>query len=97
VAKKIIWTPRAEVSFEAILSYLNEHWSEAEIARFIDKTDIVVSHISRFPYAYRHAGKEDIREALITRHNLLLYRISGNTIYLLYFWDTRKNPLKKPI
>ena len=39
--------------------------------------------------------KEDVREAPITKHNLLLYRVTDNTIYLLYFWDTRKDPERK--
>jgi hypothetical protein len=36
-----------------------------------------------------------IYEALITKHNLLLFRIEGNRIELLTFFDTRQNPNKK--
>lgn len=96
MVKKVIWTPKAEKSFNSIISYLEEHWSEKEAGHFINKTNSIINHIAIFPLAYREAGKEDVREALITRQNLLLYRISGNIIYLLYFWDTRRNPLKKP-
>ncbi len=97
MVKKIIWTPKAEKSFDSVISYLEENWSERQIIHFIEKTNAVINHIDKFPLSCREAGKEDVREALITKHNLLLYRISGNTIYLLYFWDTRRNPLRKPI
>lgn len=97
MVKKIIWTPQAEKSFDSVITYLRENWSEKEIINFVAKANSVIQHVTRFPLSYRGAGKEDIREALITKQNLLLYRISGGTIYLLYFWDTRKKPLKKPI
>ena len=96
MAKKIIWTPEAEKTFDAIIDYLQEYWSEREIGNFIERVNSVTEHIKRHPLSYRSAGKEDVREALITKQNLLLYRVSGETIYLLYFWDTRKNPERKP-
>jgi plasmid stabilization system protein ParE len=97
VVKKVIWTPEAEKSFDSILIYLQENWSQRQIIDFIKKTDDVVQHIVRFPRSYRSAGKEDVREALITKQNFLLYRVSAETVYLLFFWDTRKNPSKKPV
>ena len=97
MVKKIIWTPEAESSFESVIGYLQEHWSEREIIKFIQRAEIVIRHIERHPLSYRTAGKEDVREALVTKQNLLLYRIQGKEIYLLSFWDTRKNPAKKPL
>lgn len=95
MVKKVIWTTEAEKTFDAIINYLQKHWSEKEIRNFIEKVNGITAHIRQHPLAYRSAGKEDAREALITKHNLLLYRVSGDTIYLLYFWDTRKNPVTK--
>lgn len=97
MVKKIIWTPQAEKSFDLVVTYLEKNWNEREVRHFIERVTILISHIERFPLSNREAGKEDVREALITKQNLLLYRILGNVIYLLYFWDTRRNPLKKPI
>ena len=97
MVKKIIWTPEAEKSFEAVIDYLQKHWSQRELEKFIEQVNNIVYHITRHPLAYRKGAKDDIREALITKHNLLLYRILGETIYILYVWETRKNPLKKPV
>ena len=95
MAKKIIWTPEAEKTNDLIIDYLEKNWSKKEVVAFIEKVNSIVLHISLHPLAYRSAGKEDAREAVITKHNLLLYRITSNKIYLLYFWDTRKNPSRK--
>ena len=96
MVKEIIWTPEAERSFEQILSYLQKFWTNRELINFIRKTEEITTHISRHPLAYRKAGKEDVREAIITKHNILLYRVAEKIIYILYFWDTRKNPKRKP-
>lgn len=96
MVKKIIWTPQSEKTHDAVIDYLEQEWSAKEVIEFIGKVNKIVQHIGRHPLAYRSAGKEDVREAIITKHNILLYRISGQTIYLLYFWDTRKNPARKP-
>ncbi len=95
MAKKIIWTPEAEKTFKAVIDYLERHWSKKEIQNFIERVNSVTEHVKKHPMSYRFAGKDDVREALITKQNLLLYRVSGDTIYLLYFWDTRKNPERK--
>lgn len=96
MAKEIIWTPEAEKTHDAVIQYLAEKWSAKEVKKYIEKVNTIVHHISTHPLAYRSAGKEDVREAVITKHNILLYRVSGQSIYLLYFWDTRKNHARKP-
>ena len=95
MAKEITWTPEAEKTHNSVVDYLKRDWSEKEVIRFIEKVNNIVEHISRHPLVYPIAGKEDVREAVITKHNILLYRIAGQKIFLLYFWDTRKNPAKK--
>ena len=44
---------------------------------------------------FRRSDKMGIYEALIAKHNLLLYKVEGNRIELLTFFDTRQNPNKK--
>jgi hypothetical protein len=45
---------------------------------------------------FRRSTKMNIHQVLITKHNLLFYRILENKIELLTFFDTRQNPVKKP-
>jgi plasmid stabilization system protein ParE len=95
MVKKIIWTPEAERMFENIVTYLEAHWTEKEKRNFINATHKTIQVISRQPELFRKLAKLNTHEALITKHNLLLYTIKKDSIDLVTFWDTRQNPKKK--
>lgn len=95
MAKVVFWTPEAEATFDAVIEYLANNWTEREIEHFVKSTDRIMELISRHPRMYRATNKKNVREALVTPHNLLAYKIYSNRIDLLTFWDTRQNPSKK--
>ena len=95
MAKEIKWTTEAEESFDRIIAYLKVTWTEREVKNFITATDKIVAYIAEHPLMFRKSEKKHIHEALVTKHNLLLYRIKKTHIELLTFWDTRRNPKKK--
>ena len=96
MALQIIWSPEAEETFEKIIEYLQKNWSDKEIEKFLAKTEKVLKQISSRPKMFRRSEKENIHEAIITPHNLLLYQINENNIELLGFWDTHQDPDRKP-
>ncbi len=95
MAHKIIWLPKAEKRFEQIIQYLEQNWSEKEVKEFIKRTNAIIHIISINPNAFRYSKSKKIYEAVVTKHNLLLYRKKLNTIELLTFFDVRQNPNKK--
>ena len=97
MAFKIIWSPEATSDFDKVIDYLAENWTEREIEFFVKETNHVVQLISKNPYLFRSSEKENIFEAVITKHNLLLYQLDLNkkTVQLLTIFDTRQNPKKK--
>ncbi len=95
MAYKIVWLPKAEKRYEEIIDWLHDNWSEKEIIHFIARTDKVINLISINPEIYKLSEKRNIRQAIITKHNLLLYRKQRNKIELLTFFDTRQKPAKK--
>jgi plasmid stabilization system protein ParE len=97
MAYKIIWSPLAIQSFENILDYLNKEWTEKEKGSFVVQVAHTISLIEKNPFLFRGSEKDAIREAIITKHNLLLYQINfiSSHVELLLFWDTRQNPRKK--
>lgn len=95
MAKKIEWTQEASDTFEIVIKYLEDNWSNKEIENFIVSTESVLNYISEYPLMFRETSKPNVREALITPHNLLIYKIRKEHIELITFWDTRKNPRKK--
>ncbi len=95
MAKEIKWTTEAEDTFNAVINYLKVKWTEREITIFISSANKIISYISDRPLMFRQSKKQNIREAVVTKHHLLLYRVKPHHIELLTFWDTRKNPKKK--
>lgn len=44
---------------------------------------------------FRRIGKRNLYEALITPHNLMIYKLVSDEIHIITFWDTRRNPRVK--
>jgi plasmid stabilization system protein ParE len=95
VAEEVIWSARSVHEFELIIKYLEENWSVSEVVAFIRATARTVEYIREHPRMFRKSSKRNLREALITPHNLMIYHFSGKRIEIVSFWDTRKNPKQK--
>jgi len=96
MAKKVIWSPEATEFFELVIEYLENNWTEKEVEHFIKATEKVIEIISAQPKLYRAAKKKkNVHEALITKHNLMLYKNTRNFIYVMTIWDTRQDPKRK--
>lgn len=95
MVKKIIWTPEAQETYQNIISYLLENWSEKEIEKFVSITEKIIESIAHQPLMFRRSEKYNFHEAVITKHNILIYVVKTDCIDLISFWDTRQNPVRK--
>ncbi len=97
MAYKIIWSPKAIITFENVIDYLQNHWTDKQIKYFVERTKKTVYLLSNNPYIFRGSERENLHEVIITKHTLLLYQVTfkEKTIELLAFFDTRQNPKKK--
>lgn len=93
--KEIAWSPTAIKSFQRVIDYLEQEWTQREVFRFVSKTEITIKLIASNQVKFRSSGRENVHEVLVTKHNLLIYRIDKNRVQLLRFYDTRQNPRKK--
>jgi len=93
--KPVLWTLEAERTFNDIIDYLIKKWSQNDANNFVDLTMNVINLISRHPKMFRKVNQSGMHEALITKHQLLIYQIYDEKIVLFAFWDTRKNPFDK--
>lgn len=94
--RQIIWTPQAEKTLTQIVEYLEENWTEKEVKKLFVKIDKTISLIQQNPKVFRCLSKKSsLYEALVTKQNVLIYKIINDCIYLITFWDTRRNPKKK--
>ena len=94
MALKVRWTLEAEETFEDIISYLLENWTEQEIRKFVRKTQKVIKQIEKNPYQFKASASNQVRKSIITKHNSLFYYVNtlNGVIELYAFWDNRKDP-----
>lgn len=94
MALTIRWSKEARTTYEDVLSYLKENWSDKEVKKFIKKTDSILLVISHQPYIFKSSEHKKIRKALVTKQNSLFYIVRESEIYLITFWDNRMDPKK---
>jgi len=96
MALKIYWTKRADKKFDQILDYLLVEWGESVAKAFTRKVYDFLDILSEFPEIGTIENKEKgIRGFTIIRQVNLFYRISGDKVILLNFFDNRQHPRKK--
>lgn len=93
---KIIWTPEAIQRFEKTIDYIQTNWSVKDAEKFIINVNVTIQLISRHPRMFRQVAN-GLHEALISPHNLLVYKVYSDKIFLITFFDNRQHPLKKNI
>ncbi len=93
---KVLWSKRAYNNLANIISYLEENWTEKEITKLSQKLDRCISIIERNPEAFPASHtKPELRRVVITKQNILYYKIDRNIIKLVNIFDTRRNPKNK--
>ena len=92
MAKEIIWTKRADRKFLGILEYLKTEWSLAVAEAFLQRTYEFLDVLAKFPElgTLQYPAK-NIRGFVLTKHITVFYKIEGQKILLLTFFDNRQN------
>ncbi|MEO8147984.1 MAG: type II toxin-antitoxin system RelE/ParE family toxin [Bacteroidia bacterium] len=91
MVRKISWNERALDKFGKVTNYLLESWSANIADEFVEKALKDIDSLLEFPYIGRESEKNDsYRCLLITKHNLLIYRIEKKKIVIVNIVDTRQ-------
>lgn len=89
----IFWTETAKETYLYILEYLNEFWGVKHVNNFINKTEKILKLIATNPLIFKSIiENENVRRGILHQNCSFLYRVNGNRIELLAFWDTRQEP-----
>lgn len=73
--KEVRWTNEAITTFTNVVEYFEAKWTDKKIKKFVSSTDKCVKFISQFPKLFRKTNITNVHEALVTPHNLLIYKI----------------------
>jgi plasmid stabilization system protein ParE len=93
MAKPVLLTAHAYADLENISVYLSENWGTSVLENFIILYDSKIKIISEYPgrYPLLHQPSQ-LRKAVLTKHNIILYREKEEHIEIISIFDTRQNP-----
>ncbi|RLD69077.1 MAG: type II toxin-antitoxin system RelE/ParE family toxin [Bacteroidetes bacterium] len=90
---KVSISDRAIANLENIFEYLIQNWSEKVDANFKKILLSKIHSLSENPFMYPESNiKHGIRKCVVTKHNILYYRIITDEIEIITIHDTRQNP-----
>lgn len=91
---QIIWSKNAQITFDAIVVYLENNFGNNVAKKFIDKADSSIQAIAAFPNLYKTISlTQSVRKGTISKVCSFYYEINDNAIVILYFWDNRQEPI----
>jgi len=95
MTKEVVLTPLAEKNYRNVIFYLFENWGSAVMNDFMHRFDVTCEFIANAPELYPSAnvGKR-VRKCVVTKHNIIYFRVNKTNIKVLMIFDTRQNPKK---
>ncbi|SRR5690606_33093913 len=91
--KKVIVTEKAQLLILQVVTFWNEHNQSATYSRkLLKEIRKQTRYISTFPFSFPIFFENDYRRVLILNHFSLIYKVLDDEIYIVSFWDNRRNP-----
>jgi plasmid stabilization system protein ParE len=91
---QIAWSGEARFDYQQNIDYLLREWTEQVASDFIEDVETVIGLIKIYPEMYPLTDFLGARKAVVNKQITLFYRIKGDTIYLLRFWNNYQDPKK---
>jgi plasmid stabilization system protein ParE len=97
MAYTVIVKKRFTKKVTVLLKYLEKEWGKKTAVAFENKLHKRILQLAGQPYMGKPSEVfTQVRSVLITKHNRMYYRIQGDCIEIINFYDTRRNPKKNP-
>lgn len=94
---KIIWTESAQQSQDAAATYIFNEFGAMPLIDFYKNLDEIEEDLSDFPELGRiepllQDRSKSYRSLVATKYNKIIYYVDDDKIYIVDFWDTRREP-----
>ncbi|MEQ9167371.1 MAG: type II toxin-antitoxin system RelE/ParE family toxin [Fulvivirga sp.] len=98
MALEIVWTKRAETGYAEIIEYIETHFTEKEVRKFVRQSHDFFALLSEYPEMLEATGiRKHVHRGPINKYTILTYRIKprNKQIELINIRSSRKRPLGK--
>jgi plasmid stabilization system protein ParE len=65
MALTVRWSKRAKATYESVISYLKENWTDKEAITFSNRVESVISNISHQPYLFKASTHKKLEKPLL--------------------------------
>ncbi|MFF5379624.1 type II toxin-antitoxin system RelE/ParE family toxin [Pedobacter suwonensis] len=94
MALSIFYTKRAKETITLVYLSIQQKFGDRVANKFIKKTEKTIKLISEQPYMFKESSFEiNVRIALITKQTSIFYRVTNDSIHILFFWNNLQEPL----
>ena len=97
VIDDVEWTDSAKISFNKVVEYLREKWTEREVERFVSRTAEMLATLKRYPEMCRPSSRrKNVRIGILNKHTQLVYHYKPRSkrLQVILFWHPKQNPAK---
>ena len=89
---KLFWTDEAINNLDDVLDYLLKNWNQREIDNFKRRLSRQIRLIQQNPKLFPISQyNRRLHRAVLSKQTTIFYEISGQTIYLVYIFNTRQD------
>jgi plasmid stabilization system protein ParE len=95
MAKEVILTPIAEDDYEIVINYLTNNWGFSVVDNFENRFEKVMSILAEDAGRFAFVDKaKNMQKCILTKHNILYFIETEQTIQIITVFDTRQDPQK---
>ena len=88
----IVWSDTAELTFNAIVTYLEDSWGETSALKFVRRANRLLLNLSRQPSMFKSTELDhNVRIGLITPQVSVVYKIHPEHFIFYIFGITGSN------
>jgi plasmid stabilization system protein ParE len=96
MARVIKWSKHADKKYDKILEFLTDKWGESVTKSFVKRTYEFLDLLEEFPEIGSIENPErQIRGFVLIKQLTVFYKIKGDIIVILNFYDNRQRPKRR--
>jgi len=89
---KLFWSDEAINNLEEILDYLHSRWTQREVDKFKKRLSKQLDLVTRNPKLFPKSDfNPSLRKAVLSKQTTIFYKISSDTINLVYLFNSRQD------
>jgi plasmid stabilization system protein ParE len=84
---QIYYTPYSQETLKQTYNFIRDKFGTVSADKFVLKVEKTISLVAQHPYMFKASTiDENVRVGLISKQTSLFYRITDNSIHLLFFF-----------